>query len=134
MNGCCHGVACTWPWGVRFPEGSPSWKALGDVAVHPTQLLTSAISLATFALLIAVSRRSPPPGTVFFALLALWSGARLCIDLLRSYPASTLVWPGSGVTIYKHQPIVAALLLAGLAGVIWLRRNRPARSARSARG
>lgn len=118
LNGCCHGVACAWPWGVRFPEGSIAWRALGDVPVHPTQLYTAAVSLAIFAGLVRLAARAPRPGTVFFAFLALWSGARLALDQLRFYPDSVLLAPG----VATHQPIVAGLCLAGLAGLAWLHR------------
>ena len=123
MNGCCHGVACTWPWGVHFPPGSLAAQRLGDVAVHPTQLYTAIAALGGFVALLALDRRKPRAGTVFFAFLAGWSIGRLLIDTLRFYPPGVFVEPGLGLSVAKHQPIVVVLAAIGVAGLFWLARR-----------
>jgi len=122
MNGCCHGVACDWPWAVRFPAGSFAQRALGDVAVHPTQLYTALVSAALFVGLIRLSRRGLAPGTVFFAFLLLWALARLALDTLRFYPDAVALWPGSHLPVARHHVFVALLACVGAAGLVWLRR------------
>jgi len=122
MNGCCHGVACDGPWGVRFPAGSYAQRALGDVPVHPTQLYTALVSAAIFAGLLRLSRPDRPPGTVFFAYLLLWAGARFALDVLRFYPDAVALWPASGLPLARHHVFVALLACAGAVGLVRVRR------------
>ena len=56
LNGCCDGVACSLPWGVRFPAGSHAWTRQANAGliapdapfslpVHPTQLYAALAGL-----------------------------------------------------------------------------------------
>jgi phosphatidylglycerol:prolipoprotein diacylglycerol transferase len=124
LNGCCFGVACDWPWGVRFPEGSLAATALPGVALHPTQLYLSALGFAIAAVLVRWSGRRPRTGSVFFAFLVLWSIARLAVDALRHYPDAVYVLDAGGLRIAKHQLVVGGLLGTGALG-LWGVRARP---------
>ena len=91
--------------------------------MHPTQLYTSAIALVGVAALLALGRSERRAGTIFFAFLTWWGVSRLLIDTLRFYPPSVFVDVGPGLSVAKHQPIVAALAAAGVAGLVWLARR-----------
>lgn len=116
LNGCCFGRACEAPWAVRFPAQSPASLALGDVAVHPTQLYAS---LAGFALAGALLWRARlgatpcAPGAISFATLAGIAASRLVIDVFRHYPQDDRLALG----LWLHQPFVIAVLAVGLAGL-----------------
>jgi prolipoprotein diacylglyceryltransferase len=75
LDGCCPGVPTDVPWGVRA----------GAHLVHATQLYLAVLAVAIFAVLLAIARRAPRAGTVFFALLALAGLGRLALDPLRAY-------------------------------------------------
>ena len=121
LNGCCHGVVCSYPWGVVFPAGSPAARAFGSVAVHPTQLYASLVNALLFGGLIwlAGTRGARArAGLVFFWFLVSTAGVRLALDTIRHYPADDRVYG----PFYVHTPLVALLLLAGLLGLAALRR------------
>jgi len=113
LNGCCYGNPSSLPWAVHFPPGSEATRALGAVAVHPTQLYTVLLSLAGFWLLSRLLLRPPFAGAVLAALGA-WLGAqRILLDLVRHHDAQTILWQPGGVPIASSQLISAVLLVAG---------------------
>lgn len=124
LNGCCFGVACDLPWGVRFPSGSPAHAALGDVPLHPTQLYTAAGALLLFFGLRALARRPgvrARPGLVFAGLLIGLPALRLLVDPWRYYPTTGYAIAEWGpLHVWPHDPLVVAMLAAGatLAGVV----------------
>jgi phosphatidylglycerol:prolipoprotein diacylglycerol transferase len=116
FNGCCHGVACSWPWAVRFPPGSLPWQHLGDVAVHPTQLYQSLLGFAIGAFLLWVARRKPPAGTVLSALICLWGLQRLGVESLRFHQGDE-IWFEFGTTpVSVYQGVALGLAVVGAAG------------------
>jgi phosphatidylglycerol:prolipoprotein diacylglycerol transferase len=129
LNGCCFGMRCSLPWGVRFPERSPAGSVFGDVAIHPTQLYASVAAFALAAVLLGLSRRARRPGSVFFAFLALWAALRLAIDRLRYYPPDLTALHVGSHAVVVHQLFVGALLVAGIAGLL-----APSSRGRTARG
>ena len=88
------------PWAVRFPEGAPpttaeNLRAFGvDVpasvpgdtvlAVHPTQLYETAMSLVVFAILWRLRRRFATPGTIMFLWIALSGVERFVVEFFRA--------------------------------------------------
>jgi phosphatidylglycerol:prolipoprotein diacylglycerol transferase len=125
LNGCCHGLVCTAPWGVRFPEGSPAAVLFPGAAVHPTQLYASLLGFAGFALLVWLARRRPFPGAVFFTSIVLVAGYRIALDFVRYYESQVMVFRAAGVDITINQLISLGLVLAGIAGIaVFGRRHR----------
>lgn len=67
LNGCCHGSATTWPWGVRFgvnPGGAPV-----GIALHPVQFYEVVVLGIAFALMLSMRGRR-------------WRGLRLPVFLV----------------------------------------------------
>jgi phosphatidylglycerol:prolipoprotein diacylglycerol transferase len=125
LNGCCFGLACAAPWGVRFPDGSPAATLFPDAPVHPTQLYASFLGFASFALLVWLARRRPFPGAVFFTSLVLVGGYRIALDFVRYYESEVILLRAAGADITINQLIGLGLVLAGIAGVAVLgRRHR----------
>ena len=84
LNGCCGGIPTGLPWGVRFHD--PFNSSIFTPPSHPTQLYSSAASLAIFAALVWIDRKGYRDGTVFAAYLALYGGTRFLIEFLRAGP------------------------------------------------
>jgi len=95
LNGCCDGVVCNLPWGVRFPADSHAWVrqlnaglidegALWSLPVHPTQLYSSVAALAVLGLLLAYFPWRRRPGEVMALLMILYSLTRWPIESLRA--------------------------------------------------
>lgn len=92
----------------------------GAVTVPP-QLLDAGAQLALFGVLLAVATRTPPgSGTLTLWWLALYGAVRFGIEYLRAEPAVAL-----GLT--QAQLVSAALVCAGVAGLLMTRRRGGAR-------
>lgn len=130
LNGCCHGTPCAWPWCVLFPAGSEASLRFGEASVHPTQLYTSVLSFALAAALLALARRRPRPGAVFFAFLTGIGAERVLVDLLRAYDPHDVLSQPFGVQLSIHSAIAMGLLLAGLVGLAFIARARRAAALR----
>jgi len=125
LNGCCHGLVCTAPWGVRFPDGSPAAALFPGAAVHPTQLYASLLGFGSFAFLVWLARRRPYPGAVFFTSLILVGGYRIILDFVRYYESEVILFRAAGADFTINQLISLVLVLAGIAGIAVLgRRHR----------
>ncbi|MGH0031160.1 MAG: prolipoprotein diacylglyceryl transferase [Myxococcota bacterium] len=118
FNGCCHGLACDWPWAVRFPAGSLPHAHLGDVAIHPTQLYQSLLGFAIAGGLLLHARRKPPAGSVVSALVCTWGAQRLLAESFRFHQGGEIWFRlGDGaVSVYQG----VALLLVALGAAGWL--------------
>jgi phosphatidylglycerol:prolipoprotein diacylglycerol transferase len=128
LNGCCHGLVCDLPWGVRFPASSPAHALFGDVAVHPTQLYASLGGFAIFAGLTAASRRPHAPGAILCAWLALFGLQRIVVDVFRYYEASVTLFHVGSVPFTVNTVVALALCGAGIAGYAALTSSIPKRS------
>jgi phosphatidylglycerol:prolipoprotein diacylglycerol transferase len=125
LNGCCFGLVCTAPWGVRFPEGSPAAALFPGAAVHPTQLYASLLAFASFAFLAWLARRRPFPGALFFTSIVLLAAYRVALDFVRYYESQVILFRAAGADITINQAISLGLVLAGVAGLVVLgRRHR----------
>ncbi|MGI6098781.1 MAG: prolipoprotein diacylglyceryl transferase [Lentisphaerae bacterium] len=94
LNGCCYGMRCKGPWGVRFPAGSMPWheqvaqgviKATSPCSepVVPTQLIEAAANLVLVAVLYAIARRHPRRGQLTALYLMLYAVIRFHTEMLR---------------------------------------------------
>jgi phosphatidylglycerol---prolipoprotein diacylglyceryl transferase len=103
LAGCCFGKPTDASLGLVFPphSGASEWQHkagllrgadLASLAVHPTQIYESALSLAiAFACLLWVHPRKRYHGQVFLAFVALYSIARFGLEFLRSDDRGGLV-------------------------------------------
>jgi len=119
LNGCCFGLACDWPWGVRFPADSAVAQLFPERALHPTQLYASLLGFAGFALLVWWDRRKPFDGAVFAAFLVLLPGARIAVDLVRWYEPQVILGRAGGLHFTMNQAVCLGLVAVG-AGILWL--------------
>ena len=81
INGCCHGISTSLPWGVIYTHPN-SFCPIG-VAVHPTQIYEIIWNLMVFGVLLKLRGRLKPDGSLFLVYLSLYSLWRLGTDFLR---------------------------------------------------
>ena len=121
------------PWGVAFPEGAPPTTAQnlrefgvdvpasisGDtvMAVHPTQLYETAMSLVIFAILWRLRHRFTNPGTILFLWLALSGVERFIVEFFRAKD-DRFLGP------FSIAQVISVLLVAiGVAGMQFIARR-----------
>ena len=108
LNGCCFGLPCSLPWGIKFPPESIAGSSpVGEFHLHPTQLYSSLFGLLLFVFLFLRSRRKHFRGELFGLYLAVSGMYRLAIDFIRYYENSANLW--------INQLISAAVIIAGIA-------------------
>lgn len=129
LAGCCYGIPCGEPPGVRFPPGSLAFethRAAGllppgsstSLPVHPTQIYEMAFGVALFAGLSLLSRRSYRPGTIVLTFALLYSFWRFGIEFLRDDPDRH----GFGCTTLTDAQITALIVGSAAGGVLGIRR------------
>jgi phosphatidylglycerol:prolipoprotein diacylglycerol transferase len=123
LNGCCHGVVCDWPWAVRFPSGSLAHSALGDVAVHPTQLYQSLAGFAIGFGLLALARRELPAGSVVSAMICTMGLQRLAIEMFRHHAGGEIWFQLGGGVVSVYQGAALSLVVIGAAGWVASRKQ-----------
>lgn len=79
--GCCYGKACSLPWAVTF--SNKDTMALGDTALHPTQLYEAFGNLAVFVFLHFYNKKQHPAGKTFALYLIIYSVLRFVIEFFR---------------------------------------------------
>lgn len=77
FNGCCYGIACSYPWGCQFP-------AAGAGTFHPTQIYESISAVIIFAILQLTRRWRRNYGEVFLGCMALYGFFRFFIEFYRA--------------------------------------------------
>ncbi|HZT40600.1 MAG TPA: prolipoprotein diacylglyceryl transferase [Chthonomonadaceae bacterium] len=129
LNGCCYGAVCNLPWAVRFPDESVHQPAPPAAPIltppsHPTQFYASLFNLLFFVLLVRWEKRPRRDGEMFFGYIAMYGFYRFVVEMFRAGATSTYLIPSLHLT---DTHIVSVLMvLAGLIGIGWLRRHRPA--------
>ena len=83
LNGCCHGKATTWFWGVTAPEGSRLWFATRGLPVHPVQLLEAAENIVLCIISMLALRKGAKRGTVISSYLIVYGILRFINETLR---------------------------------------------------
>jgi phosphatidylglycerol:prolipoprotein diacylglycerol transferase len=76
MNGCCYGIRCEAPWGVRFPSVSPE-------PLHPTQLYEALGLAEVYVALLVIEKIARYPGQVACSYLMLYSLLRFIVEYYR---------------------------------------------------
>ncbi|HEU4560670.1 MAG TPA: prolipoprotein diacylglyceryl transferase [Longimicrobium sp.] len=121
------------PWGVAFPQGAPPSTAgnlrefgvnvpasIPDtqvMAVHPTQLYETGMSLIIFAILWKLRHRFTVPGTIWFTWLALAGVERFIVEIFRAKDDRFL----GGLTV--AQIISLLITTIGIAGYVAVTRR-----------
>ena len=130
-----YGKPTTLPWGVAFPQGAPpstagNLRAFGvDVpasvpdsqvlAVHPTQLYETAMSLIIFAILWRYRTRFSSDGVLFFTWLALAGVERFIVEIFRAKDDRLL-------GAFSVAQLISVLLVAFGAAMAYTLARRPA--------
>lgn len=129
LAGCCWGARCDKPWAVTFgAAGSENTGVPAGVPLHPVQLYEVGAMLAIAGLVWLVHRRpARRPGESVLTYLLLYSVARSLVELFRDDPGRGVFLRdlvSGGVS--TGQIMSAAVALAALVAVLFLRRRPPA--------
>jgi phosphatidylglycerol:prolipoprotein diacylglycerol transferase len=124
LNGCCFGIACDLPWGVRFPPGSHAALALPGTAVHPTEIYASIAAVAIFFVLLAFDRRKPFDGFLLWLFVILLAVYRFAIDPIRYYEQASYVYRGPRFSITSNQVMGAVLIVIAALFMAYLNRTK----------
>lgn len=123
LAGCDYGQVTSVGWAVRFPAGSPAWRAQvaagwlprtrgESLPVHPTQLYEALLGLALCGLALCVARSAwgrRRDGRAFAVVVAGYALGRIAIENLRGDLGRGVYGPWSAAQI------VFALLLVAMA-------------------
>lgn len=135
-----YGSPTNAPWAVAFPEGAPpstaaNLRAFGvDVpasvpdtavlAVHPTQLYETGMTLIILALLVKLRPRlAATPGQLFFVWLALAGVERFIVEIFRAKDDRLL-------GMFSVAQLISVLLIATAAAFFVALRRAPAKTGR----
>ena len=115
LSGCCYGEVCNldWPLGVVFNEVdgiSPQARPLG-VPLVPTQIMSSALHLSIFFILIFVSLRKRFSGQLWALYMILYSIGRAVVEMFRDDKIRGEYFGG---LLSTSQVISAAIFIAGI--------------------
>ncbi|MEX1132056.1 MAG: prolipoprotein diacylglyceryl transferase family protein [Flavobacteriales bacterium] len=106
--------------GIPLTDGRPCFDGYCTVlpeTVFPTPLYEITVCIAFFFLLWALRTRLKPAGMIFFAYLFLNGLERFWVEKIR---VNVKVWGD----ITQAEIISTVLMLAGIAGMIWLRSRK----------
>lgn len=121
LNGCCYGGACTLPWGVRFPD--EQHPGVLTPPSHPIQIYAALIHLVAFWWMTRRERLPRRDGALFSGYIAFYGAYRMVMEVFRAGVTSAYVMPGVPVT--QTHVVSVAMIVAGLAGLQWVRGHRP---------
>ncbi len=121
--GCCGGAPAPLGWGLWLPDTSGVW-----LNRYPTQLISLALNLFIFLLLLALERQPagsrwrPFPGSMLAIYVLLFSAKRFGVEFLRA-DYQPVLGPFS-------VPHLAALLMFAAALLAWLYLTKTRRSSK----
>ena len=113
INGCCHGIPTSLPWGVIYTH--PDSLAPIGVAVHPTQVYEIIFLLLLFGAIFMLRNRLKPSGSLFLVYLSSYSVWRLGIGFLRQ---------GTDFLFGLHQAQVIAIIVLAITVSLLVLRTR----------
>jgi phosphatidylglycerol:prolipoprotein diacylglycerol transferase len=112
LNGCCFGKTCSLPWAVTFPPNSAAGYQMAGVAIHPTQLYSSAYGLLIFIILMLLDRKKHYDGFLFAIFLMLYGVSRFTVDFFRFYESQMFLIDGIGFNqILSFLLVVSGIIL-----------------------
>ncbi len=113
MAGCCYGRECHLPWAVTF--NNPDTLAPVGVAVHPTQLYESFLSLGVFFFLLWLRYRQTFPGQILGVYLLLAGVVRFFVEFFRGDERGPVLLLGMPST----QVIALGLVIGAAIFLFW---------------
>ncbi len=118
--GCCYGKPTDLPWGIVFtdPTSLVPLEKLG-IALHPTQLYSSAGNLGLFLFLLLMNRRKKFTGQILLLYGICYPLLRSFIELFRGDPRGSLL----GGMISTSQFISGIVFLIALIFYVRLRKK-----------
>ena len=126
LNGCCYGGVCDprLPWATKFhDEHYPGSLALTPPS-HPTQVYAMLFNIVFFFMLVAWEKKSRRDGELFYGSIAMYGFYRYIVDIFRVGGTSAYITPHLFVSLAQLASI--AMIVLGIGGIVWLRKNRPA--------
>jgi phosphatidylglycerol:prolipoprotein diacylglycerol transferase len=118
--GCCYGILCNRPWGVRYTN--PDVKEFSDVPInvplHPTQIYEALGDLVIFGILYRLYDPAKRPGGIFALYLVLYSLLRFGVEFFRKHDQQPLL----AALPYSHTQWIS---LATLALGAWILFKQP---------
>ncbi len=130
LNGCCYGRPTHLPWGVVYPPDTFPALEFGETPIHPSQLYFSLASLALFAVLWAIRKRTRGAGELFWGFVIAYALMRIPLDLTRAYEPGTVLAHLGSFDITESQ--LVSLTLALFASLMLMRLRRAASLAEAA--
>lgn len=109
LNGCCFGVPTESIFGVKFPKNSLADIAYAGLAVHPTQVYESVLSIMGFFALWFLKKKIKFNGGLFLLYLILYNCIRIVVSALRG--DSLYIW---GTSLKTAQIISGIIVLVAL--------------------
>lgn len=105
LHGCCFGKACSYPWGVRFPDGELVRIAqIGEgvlpegaaqpLPAHPLQLYFATAALGIGLFLLWLTPRKRYEGQVGLVFLFLFFASSALLEPLRADAGAQQLWRG----------------------------------------
>jgi len=113
--GCCFGKPTSVAWAVTFRDAYAN-RYVGtplDVAIHPTQIYESLLTLLIFLVLLRVAARKRFEGQVVITYVALYSVARFVVEFLRGDTSRGTVFGG----LLSTSQFIALLMILGAAAL-----------------
>jgi len=108
MAGCCYGKPTAAKWGVVFTRSDA--LAPLHIPLHPTQLYSAVLGLATFAILLALRSGEGFKGRILLWFLILHSTGRLFVERFRGDDRGIL--PGADMSWTQFAALVILLASA----------------------
>ena len=112
LNGCCYGTPTTLPWGLVYTDPQ-SFGFNGGIPTHPTVVYEIIYCIIVFVVLMMLSKKLKPDGSLFALYLALYAAWRLGIDFLRG---------GTPFLFGLHQAQVISIIVLAIT-VPWMIKN-----------
>ena len=126
LNGCCYGGVCDprLPWATKFHDEHYASPAALTPPSHPTQLYAVLFNIVFFIMLTQWEKRARRDGELFFGYIAMYGVYRYIVDIFRVGGTSSFITPHLFISLAQLASV--AMVIAGVAGIVWLRKNRPA--------
>lgn len=122
LNGCCYGRPTHLPWGVVYPPETFPALEFGETPIHPSQLYFSLASLALFAVLWALRKRTRVAGELFWGCVVAYALMRIPLDLTRAYEPGTVLAHIGPFDVTESQLVSLTMALFALLMLVRLRR------------
>jgi phosphatidylglycerol:prolipoprotein diacylglycerol transferase len=125
LNGCCYGGVCDprLPWATKFHDEHYASPAALTPPSHPTQLYAVLFNIFFFFALIQWEKKSHRDGELFFGYIAMYGFYRYIVDIFRVGGTSSFITPHLFISLAQLASI--AMIVLGIAGIVWLRKHRP---------